>query len=138
MKVRSVRHRENVRRTRRTRRTRRQRKRRGGGPPTTHSPMDAHPSTPTDASKKTFLERMLSGLKGAASVLEQPQSWAKRLPPDVMGGRRKTRRGRQVRRSKAKRTRREKRVRKSRKVIKRKARKSRKVIKRKAHKLRRH
>ena len=46
---------------------------------------------------------------------------------DGMGGRRKTRRGRQVRRSKAKRTRREKRVRKSRKVIKRKA-----------HKLRRH
>ena len=57
---------------------------------------------------------------------------------DGMGGRRKTRRGRQVRRSKAKRTRREKRVRKSRKVIKRKAHKSRKVIKRKAHKLRRH
>ena len=42
-----------------------------------------------------------------------------------MGGRRKTRRGRQVRRPKAKRTRREKRAHKSRKVIKRKAHKSR-------------
>ena len=42
--------------------------------------MDAHPSTPTDASKKTFLERMLSGLKGAASVLEQPQSWGSLHP----------------------------------------------------------
>ena len=107
------------------------------------------------ASKKPYLERVLSAFKGAGKVLapafkgvgkvlEQPQPWANRLPPagpklpDVMGGRRKTRRGRQVRRSKAKRTRREKRVRKSRKVIKRKARKSRKVIKRKAHKLRRH